>query len=134
MLSRGGYEAAVHCLAFRPDGKALASGHRDSTILIWDLPDAVWRPRPGVALTPRQLEEAWADLAGADARKGHAALWGMVSAPERAVPLLGSRLGPAAPPPADKLRKLLAELDSDEFEPREAASSSASSGMVSHRK
>src|SRR5205807_9710380 len=80
LLSRGGYEAAVHCLAFRPGGAALASGHGDSTILLWDLPEAVRPPRPGPGASgARQVEEAWADLAGADARKAHAALWHMLA-------------------------------------------------------
>jgi hypothetical protein len=35
--------------------------------------------------------------------------------------LLGSRLGPAVPPPADKLGQMLADLDSDRYERREAA-------------
>jgi WD40 repeat protein len=122
LLSRGGYESDVYSLVFRPDGKTLASGHRDSTILLWDLTDAARKPRTGVALTAERLEQAWADMASADARKGGAALWEMVATPERAVPLLGSRLSPAAPAPADKLRNLLVELDSDKFERREAAS------------
>jgi WD40 repeat protein len=32
-----GYRGAVRSLAFFPDGSRLASGHRDSTVLIWDL-------------------------------------------------------------------------------------------------
>jgi RNA polymerase sigma factor (sigma-70 family) len=122
MLTRGGYEAAVDCLAFRPDGKALASGHRDSTILLWDLTAGLRRPRPGNAPTPRQLEQAWADLASTDGHKAHAAIWKLVAAPAHAVPLLGARLRPAAAPPADEIRKLLADLDSAQYERREAAS------------
>ena len=121
LLSRTGYETAVHCLAFRPDGKVLASGHRDSSILLWNLTDGVRLPKPRVAPSPQHLEKALEDLASADARKANAALWELVAAPERAVPLLASRLSPAARPPADKLRKLLADLDSDTYVVREGA-------------
>jgi RNA polymerase sigma factor (sigma-70 family) len=119
LLTHSGYEAAVHCLAFRPDGKALTSGHADSTILLWDLP--VRRPRPSV-LTPKQLEQAWADLASADAHKAHAGIWKLGAAPEGVVPFFRSRLSPAPPVAEDELRKLLADLDSESYERREATS------------
>jgi len=32
-----GHEAAVHALAFSPDGKLLATGSADQTIRLWDV-------------------------------------------------------------------------------------------------
>jgi RNA polymerase sigma factor (sigma-70 family) len=122
LLKYTGYEADVRCLAFRPDGKVLASGHSDSTILLWDLAGAAKRTHPNSPSTPKELEQGWADLASADARKAHAALWRMFAAPDRAVPFLAARLRPAAPVPADEIQKLLADLDSAQYERREAAS------------
>jgi hypothetical protein len=46
----------------------------------------------------------------------------LVAAPERVVPLLASKLSPAAPASEQELRKLLTELDSSSYERREAAS------------
>src|SRR5262245_54387350 len=46
----------------------------------------------------------------------------MAAAPEGAVPLLRARLRPAAPASAEEVRKLLADLDSNQYAPPEAAS------------
>jgi hypothetical protein len=122
LLNLTGFETDIYCLAFRPDGKALASGHRDSTILIWDLTTGAAKLRPIAPLTPQQLDQAWADLDSADARKAYAAILRMTAAPERTVPLLGACLSPVPSPPAETLRKLLADLESDRFQVRQAAS------------
>jgi RNA polymerase sigma factor (sigma-70 family) len=123
LLRRTGYDAEVYCLAFSPDGKALASGHADSTILLWDLtPVNATRNDPSVPAEGKVLEACWADLASDDAGKAHAAVWKLIAVPRQAVPLFGKQLSPAASPPAARLRQLLEQLDSAEFERREAAS------------
>jgi RNA polymerase sigma factor (sigma-70 family) len=122
LLRRTGFPATVSCLAFRPDGKALASGHADSTILVWDLtPEIDRRDRPTRA-DARQVQAWFADLAGDDARKAHTAIWGLIAVPQLAVPLLRDRLQPAAGVPADQLQRLIADLDSSQFQRRESAS------------
>jgi len=78
--------------------------------------------QPVKKLDAGQLECWWTDLAGEDARKTHLAIWGLCSVPERAVKLFGDRLRPAPAVPADKIRQWIADLDSDEFKRRQAAS------------
>jgi hypothetical protein len=108
-------------LAFTPDGKRLASGHRDGTILIWDLsPEIDRRPSPPKA-DAKQVEQWWTALAGDDAKQTHAAIWGLIGTPERTLPLFRDRLRPAEAPPAEKLKQLIGDLDSEEFAKRNAA-------------
>jgi WD40 repeat protein len=121
ILRRPGGDATVYCLAFTADGKFLASGHADSTILLWDLTPTSPPARPSARAEAKDLDAWWADLASAEARKVHAAVWSLIAVPQQAVPRLATLLTPASSAPAATLRQLLEDLDSDEFARREAA-------------
>ena len=109
-------------LLFTPDGTSLITGHEDSTILVWKLPENLWRRHhPRRAWTAEELESWWAALAGNDTRQGYQAIWNFVDAPEDAVMLLAPRLKPAEPIPASSLQRALGNLDSNQFRVREAA-------------
>jgi RNA polymerase sigma factor (sigma-70 family) len=112
-------------LAFAPDGKVLAGGQYDSTVLLWDVPGLLRRPRGPVAeLSPGDLDQCWADLAGRDGEKAYQALGRLVTAPGQSVPFLSERLQkarPAGPELRERLARLIADLDSDRFERREKA-------------
>src|SRR5262249_11906326 len=66
------------CLAVSADGRRLATGHPDGTILLWDLP----RPpaRPG-RLMAKEVESLWDDLAGSDAARAWRAVWRLADRP-----------------------------------------------------
>jgi RNA polymerase sigma factor (sigma-70 family) len=106
------------CLAFTPDGRRMATGQPDSTILLWDvrLPASA-----GGSLTAKQLDEAWADLAGADAARAWKAVWRLVEAPKESLAFLRSRIAPYPTAQAEETRRLLADLDDDTFARRDAA-------------
>jgi RNA polymerase sigma factor (sigma-70 family) len=117
-----GHEAAVHSLAFTPDGRTLLSVSMDTTGLVWDVTGLRAGPRrPAAALSPKELQAAWADLADADAKAAHRALWSLVAAGEQAVPWLREHLRPAPLVPARRIAELVAELDNARFPVRDRA-------------
>jgi RNA polymerase sigma factor (sigma-70 family) len=114
-----GFGADVTSLAFSPDGGRLASGLSDSTLLVWDVAATRKAGKPGglEAVDPAQ---AWFDL-GADAPKAFAARAALAESPEKTVSLLKERMKPVQAVDVRRLRRLLADLDSDRFAVREEA-------------
>ncbi|MBI1914566.1 MAG: hypothetical protein HYS12_07485 [Planctomycetes bacterium] len=115
-----GTDGKVACVAFAPGGKVLATGSNDTTVLFWGLAGPTGdgkQPAPG----EKELQSLWADLAGEDAAKAYRAIWALVASPQQAVPFLRKHLKPAVPADAQKLKQLLADLDSPRFSVREKA-------------
>jgi RNA polymerase sigma factor (sigma-70 family) len=113
--TRGSYAAG---LAFSRDGRRMATGLPDSTILLWDVRVPPVSTEP---LTAKELEALWTDLAGADAAKAWQAVWRMTEGPNEALPFLRGHLKPYPTAPADETQRLLADLDDASFARREAA-------------
>jgi hypothetical protein len=106
------------CLTFTPDGLRMATGHPDSTILLWDLRLPAVHEAP---LTAKEVEVLWADLADADAAKAWKAIGRLAEAPKEALPLLRGRIKPYPTAPGAETRRLLADLDAETFERRDTA-------------
>lgn len=104
--------------SFAPDGRRLATGMPDGTILLWDISLPSSKPQ---RLEAKEIESLWADLADADAAKAWRAVWRMAEAPQDALAFLHGRVKPCPTAAEDLTRKLLADLDSDSFAIREAA-------------
>ncbi len=118
-----GQPRGISSLTFSPDGKTLATGLLDGSILIWDVaPETRQAGSLETRLSPKELETLWADLAGEDGRKAQAAVWTFVAMPQTTVPLLKKNLQPAQELAPDRLRRLLSDLDSTTSAVREAAS------------
>jgi hypothetical protein len=117
-----GHQSAVYSLAFSPGGRTLATGSYDATALVWDVtgadPTEGRRPR---ALSPRRLQELWADLAGPDAPRAYRAIGALAARPRQTVPFFEERLRPVSEPDPSHVARLVADLDSPDFAVRERA-------------
>jgi RNA polymerase sigma factor (sigma-70 family) len=104
----------THNVVFAPDGKTLATGQHDGTVLLWKVPEL-----PAAKLTATDWPAAWADLAGSDATRAVYAADRMARDPAAAVAFLTAKY--RARPGVD-VTALIRDLDNPEFARREAAS------------
>src|SRR5262249_52424735 len=74
-----------NCLAFAPDGKTLATGNADTTVLIWEVSSVPLAKRE---LTNAELARLWEELGSEDAAKANRALWSLVAGQKQAVAFL----------------------------------------------
>ena len=105
---------------FSPDGKTLATSDSDGTILLWDVSGlkGAWPPQL-VTYPASELKSLWQRLAS---KEGHDdAVYELLASPRQAVPFLRARVRSLAMPDLPRLRRQIANLDSDEFEVRESA-------------
>jgi WD40 repeat protein len=116
----GGVEGQVTSLAFSRDGKTLASGGSDTTILLWDLAAPTAKADP---LSRDDLDQLWKSLDGLDAKKAEMSLRRLASRPMETLPFLSEQLKPIVGMQADATRiaKLIGDLDSPRYPIREAA-------------
>jgi hypothetical protein len=117
-----GHEGGVVSLLFSPDGEHLLSGGTDTTVLTWDL-TRFTNPPPGHAasLSGHTREEVWSDLASNDASRAFTAMRKLCASPDEAVTLFKQRVRPAAEPEPKQLARLIADLESRQFERRRQA-------------
>jgi len=114
-------ESDTNCLTFSPDGRLLASGHGNGTVLIWDVNEALRFKPGGQALTASQREVCWTELSR-DSKAAIRASNRLVADPAGTVALLRDRLKPIEPIDLNRFKRLLAKLDSQQFAERETAS------------
>jgi hypothetical protein len=119
-----GHDGRIETVSFSADGRSVASGSADTTVLLWEA--ATLRkelPVPvAVEMPEGAAESLWADLASEDASKALKGVQKLAADPRQAVTLLGERLKPAAPIDPQKLERWVADLESDKFAVRQEAS------------
>jgi RNA polymerase sigma factor (sigma-70 family) len=117
-----GHPAAVHSLAFTPDGRTLVSGSMDTTGLVWDVTGRGPERTAPPALSEDRLRSLWTALGSADAGEAGRAIWSLTADPQRAVPFLVGRLRDLPPITEPKrIPKMVADLDSANFQTRQTA-------------
>jgi WD40 repeat protein len=112
----------IASVRFSADGRRVFSAGHDQIILGWDLLEVLDSGRPSGRLSPEEAGRQWELLASKDATSAYAALARLARSPQEAVALLGKRLPPAPARDTKRSGKLIADLDDDDFETREAAS------------
>jgi RNA polymerase sigma factor (sigma-70 family) len=113
--------AGVYKLVWSSDGKTLISANLDLTALIWDLTPPGWRNTHD--LSGEGLERAWSDLQSSDAVRAYRAMWSLTATRDDAVTLIRERLrSSSGNEKAERIRRLVTDLDHDQFAKREAAS------------
>ena len=117
-----GHRGRMEAISFSPDGKTLASGGVDGTVLIWDVSGLLPVAKKAVEkLGPDALAKCWDDLAGTDALRAYQTIAELAQRPGQAERLLKDRLAHPAVN-SERLARLIADLDADEFNKRERAS------------
>jgi hypothetical protein len=108
-----GHEGEVRDLAFSPDNRTVFSSGRDGESFLWDL-------RPG-DYAVKDAEELWKMLASADAEQAYRTVWALSEIPAAAAELLQSKIVPVKARDPERVRKLIADLNSTNFKTRELA-------------
>jgi WD40 repeat protein len=114
-----GHQGSITALAFSPDSRRLITGSSDTTLLVWDV--GTLKPVPaaaGAELQEGDCETCWTALLTIDGEKAYDAILKLAGSPRLAVPYLAERIKPATPADPSKLKKLIGELDSDDFTER----------------
>jgi hypothetical protein len=118
-----GHGSATASLAFARDGHRLASGHSDSTVLIWDVAAADRSlADTGKPIDRATMNELWKYLRGTDANAAQAAVWRLAAAPAETVPFLKGQLTAMAPADLARMQGLITDLAGESFPAREKAS------------
>jgi hypothetical protein len=117
-----GHRGGANSLVFSADGKTLVSTGDDTTMLFWDVAAVTQRPQPKASpLSSEECKSLWTDLAGPDAAKAYKAIRAFSTAPAQTASFLGERLRPARSARKEEVDRLIADLDSDDFQIRDKA-------------
>ncbi|HKB02746.1 MAG TPA: WD40 repeat domain-containing protein, partial [Gemmataceae bacterium] len=115
-----GHTGYVTDLAFSANGRTLASASADTTILLWNPAALMPAEQQELARAPDPVR-LWDDLTEMDAARAGRAIRLLAAMPAKTLPMLTERLKPDPRPDADRLKRLIAELDDGRFAVRERA-------------
>ena len=122
-LSLSGRTAGA--LAFSPNGRVLAVGASDTSVLLWDLTGQLYPAvRDAAKPATTEFDTLWKELAEADSDKAYRLIQRLTAHPAEATALIKANLAPAKAKKLDtaEVARLIADLDHNDFEQREKAS------------
>jgi hypothetical protein len=110
------------CLLFLPDGKTLLTGGADGCLLLWDVAGLLehYRARPRPLAGP-ELAHLWQKLGEAEGTELADLLQQLIAAPAQSVPLIKDRLPPVPAVAAERIKRLVADLERAQFDSRKKA-------------
>jgi RNA polymerase sigma factor (sigma-70 family) len=106
-------------LVFAPDGRTLATGHQDGSVLLWKVPQSARDRLKDIAEVER--EKLWADLGSVSPANALTAVEGLASRPAIAVALMTAKFSPNPSSLDADIAALVGDLDNDVFATREQA-------------
>jgi RNA polymerase sigma factor (sigma-70 family) len=116
-----GHLGGINRVSFSPDGRTLASGGQDTTVLLWDVTKMLKNAaKETPSLSPEKIALLWQGLGGT-AAEAHGCMGTLISAPAQSVPVFADKLKPVAAVDAERFARLLKKLESDQFAEREEA-------------
>jgi hypothetical protein len=116
----GEHRGEVTAAAAFPAGHRVVSAGDDGAVIVWTAADRERGPSPSPPPDLRP-EGLWAALAAEDASAAYESMWALASIPDQAVPYLRNRLPVRETADADRVARLLKDLDDDRFSVRERA-------------
>ena len=108
-------------MSFSANGSSLVAGLADGTVLVFDTSKAGAKLLPIPKLANEQLDFHWTALAGDNAVQAHQAIGALVAAPKQSVRFFQGRLKSIAAMDQGKVDRWIADLDSEAFAIRQAA-------------
>ena len=116
-----GHVGAVTAVAFAPDSKTVITGSADTTAMVWAGDRYIKAPTvESVQLEQKQLDSLWQELAG-EPNSAYKARIQLATAPKQTLALLQDKVKPTAGVDVKEIEKLIADLESNQFEVREKA-------------
>jgi len=109
------------CLAVSADGRFLACGGVDQSVVLFDLTDRRANGQAtAINLSAAELDRLWNDLDATDGAVGHRAVWALTAGAKDSVPYLRNKL---ILPPANlqRVAGLVRDLEDDAFKTRQQA-------------
>jgi WD40 repeat protein len=116
-----GHEKDLLTLAFSRDGRFLASGSSDTTVLVWDIFGRTAEDAGKGVATLAEPERLWSDLIDRDGARAFQAVRLLIASGKQGVEVLRAKARPAMSAEPAVLKRLIAELDDDDFDTRERA-------------